>query len=142
MVFFVHEGKVLVQVGPAGTEGNEFAISKGGVWVVPRGKLRCPLLSPAFQSSCALFEMLLSFTAQWQRPVCRPLSAVCRTVGVHNAVVQIEQRIMYDGRRNTHRRTALRALLRDVAPSSWRLALIVPDYLDFASVPRDETRVL
>jgi hypothetical protein len=47
MVFFVHEGKVLVTVGPpaieqdggAGShaEVNEFAISKGGVWVVPRG---------------------------------------------------------------------------------------------------------
>lgn len=49
MVFFVHEGKVLVTVGPPSTEQNgrgasgsetetnEFAISKGGVWVVPRG---------------------------------------------------------------------------------------------------------
>lgn len=49
MVFFVHEGKVLVTVGPPSaeqngrgasgseTETNEFAISKGGVWVVPRG---------------------------------------------------------------------------------------------------------
>lgn len=46
MVFFVHQGKVLVTVGPpalenggAGNESetNEFAISKGGVWVVPRG---------------------------------------------------------------------------------------------------------
>jgi hypothetical protein len=49
MVFFVHQGKVLVTVGPpsgkqnggagAGSKGevNEFAISKGGVWVVPRG---------------------------------------------------------------------------------------------------------
>ncbi|GAB7365393.1 hypothetical protein MBLNU230_g6471t1 [Neophaeotheca triangularis] len=32
MVFFVHEGKCLVDVG-----GNEFAVAKGGVWVVPRG---------------------------------------------------------------------------------------------------------
>jgi hypothetical protein len=49
MVFFVHEGKVLVTVGPPAVEQNgrgvsggeaetnEFAISKGGVWVVPRG---------------------------------------------------------------------------------------------------------
>jgi hypothetical protein len=49
MVFFVHEGKVLVTVGPPAVgqngrgvsgeeaETNEFAISKGGVWVVPRG---------------------------------------------------------------------------------------------------------
>lgn len=47
MVFFVHEGKVLVTVGPptveqngaaaSDAETNEFAISKGGVWVVPRG---------------------------------------------------------------------------------------------------------
>jgi hypothetical protein len=47
MVFFVHEGKVLVTVGPKAvaqkggaainSEMNEFAISKGGVWVVPRG---------------------------------------------------------------------------------------------------------
>lgn len=33
MVFFVHEGKCMVDVG-----GNEFAVAKGGVWVVPRGK--------------------------------------------------------------------------------------------------------
>ena len=39
MCFFVHEGKVLVEVGAAGTgETNQFAISKGGVWVVPRGE--------------------------------------------------------------------------------------------------------
>jgi centromere protein C len=49
MVFFVHQGKVLVTVGPPAVEQNgrgvsgneaetnEFAISKGGVWVVPRG---------------------------------------------------------------------------------------------------------
>ncbi|TKA82507.1 hypothetical protein B0A55_01225 [Friedmanniomyces simplex] len=47
MVFFVHEGKVLVEIGaqgmPPGAGGGEggsvnaFAISKGGVWVVPRG---------------------------------------------------------------------------------------------------------
>jgi centromere protein C len=37
MVFFVHEGKVLVEVGATGLEVNEFALSKGGVWVVPRG---------------------------------------------------------------------------------------------------------
>jgi centromere protein C len=48
MVFFVHQGKVLVTVGPPAIENggagndaetNEFAISKGGVWVVPRGML-------------------------------------------------------------------------------------------------------
>lgn len=39
MVFFVHEGKVLVEVGATGLEVNEFALSKGGCWVVPRGKL-------------------------------------------------------------------------------------------------------
>jgi centromere protein C len=40
MCFFVHEGKVMVEVGPA-TDGetNTFAISRGGVWVVPRGKI-------------------------------------------------------------------------------------------------------
>lgn len=45
MVFFVHEGKVLVTVGPPAVNGregesetNEFAVSKGGVWVVPRGE--------------------------------------------------------------------------------------------------------
>ncbi|KAF2716794.1 hypothetical protein K431DRAFT_350045, partial [Polychaeton citri CBS 116435] len=45
MVFFVHQGKVVVQVGGAAggqgagkqALGEEFAISKGGVWVVPRG---------------------------------------------------------------------------------------------------------
>ena len=39
MCFFVHEGKVMVEVGASSTgETNQFAISKGGVWVVPRGK--------------------------------------------------------------------------------------------------------
>ena len=46
MVFFVHVGKVLVTVGPPAieqngvndAETNKFAISKGGVWVVPRGE--------------------------------------------------------------------------------------------------------
>ncbi|CAK4032663.1 Centromere 3 [Lecanosticta acicola] len=37
MVFFVHEGKVLVEVGAMGLEVNSFALSKGGVWIVPRG---------------------------------------------------------------------------------------------------------
>ncbi|GIZ46619.1 hypothetical protein CKM354_000973900 [Cercospora kikuchii] len=37
MVFFVHEGKVMVEVGATGMEVNQFAISKGGCWVVPRG---------------------------------------------------------------------------------------------------------
>ncbi|KAK0822584.1 mitotic fidelity of chromosome transmission-related protein, partial [Friedmanniomyces endolithicus] len=38
MVFFVYEGKVLVEIGTQGGEVsvNEFAITKGGVWVVPR----------------------------------------------------------------------------------------------------------
>ncbi|KAK5122701.1 hypothetical protein LTR85_003616 [Meristemomyces frigidus] len=39
MCFFVHEGKVMVEIGAQGNgEVNQFAISKGGVWVVPRGK--------------------------------------------------------------------------------------------------------
>lgn len=60
MVFFVHAGKVLVTVGPpaveqsgrglsnSNPETNEFAISKGGVWVVPRGMSSSffPSLSP------------------------------------------------------------------------------------------------
>ncbi|KAI5368188.1 Putative centromere protein C/Mif2/cnp3 [Septoria linicola] len=37
MVFFVHEGKVMVEVGATGMEVNQFALSKGGCWVVPRG---------------------------------------------------------------------------------------------------------
>ncbi|KAK5108925.1 hypothetical protein LTR62_007727 [Meristemomyces frigidus] len=39
MVFFVHEGKVMVEIGGQEMEGeaNGFAISKGGVWIVPRG---------------------------------------------------------------------------------------------------------
>ncbi|KAI7541412.1 hypothetical protein KC317_g16905, partial [Hortaea werneckii] len=41
MCFFVHEGKVMVEIGAGGGgeggEVNQFAISKGGVWVVPRG---------------------------------------------------------------------------------------------------------
>lgn len=38
--FFVHEGKVMVEIGAASVgETTQFAISKGGVWVVPRGEL-------------------------------------------------------------------------------------------------------
>lgn len=50
MVFFVHEGKVLVEVGATGLEVNEFALSKGGCWVVPRGKL-FPLHQSSFRST-------------------------------------------------------------------------------------------
>jgi len=39
MVFFVHQGKVLVRVGEA-----EFCISKGGVWHVPRGAFDFPCI--------------------------------------------------------------------------------------------------
>jgi len=55
MVFFVHQGKVLVNVGPPAlgqnvggleTQTNEFAISKGGVWVVPRGMFPNTFFSP------------------------------------------------------------------------------------------------
>lgn len=35
MVFFVHTGKVHVEVA-----NREFSICKGGIWQVPRGKLR------------------------------------------------------------------------------------------------------
>ncbi|KAI7195686.1 hypothetical protein KC363_g1322 [Hortaea werneckii] len=45
MCFFVHEGKVMVEIGAGGGgeggEVNQFAISKGGVWVVPRGLRSC-----------------------------------------------------------------------------------------------------
>lgn len=37
MIFFVHEGKVMVEIGATGMEVNQFALSKGGCWVVPRG---------------------------------------------------------------------------------------------------------
>ncbi|WPH04236.1 Hypothetical protein R9X50_00712500 [Acrodontium crateriforme] len=37
MAFFVHEGKVLVEIGAPGMEITQFAITKGGLWVVPRG---------------------------------------------------------------------------------------------------------
>ena len=46
MVFFVHEGKVMVEVGATGMEVNQFALSKGGCWVVPRGKLPFSPISP------------------------------------------------------------------------------------------------
>lgn len=41
MVFFVHQGKVTVNVA-----GTEFTISKGGVWHVPRGQCYLRPLSP------------------------------------------------------------------------------------------------
>ena len=40
MAFFVHEGKVLVEVGAKDLEINQFCMSKGGVWIVPRGETR------------------------------------------------------------------------------------------------------
>jgi centromere protein C len=52
MIFFVHEGKVTVEVGDI-----KFGMSKGGVWQVPRGTF----LFPSFVSSViqsALFERL------------------------------------------------------------------------------------
>jgi hypothetical protein len=63
MVFFVHQGKVLVTVGPPAVEQNgrgvaggeaetnEFAISKGGVWVVPRGTFLLCFCFPCFSPS-------------------------------------------------------------------------------------------
>ena len=54
MCFFVHEGKVMVEIGAqGGAEVNQFAISKGGVWVVPRGEFACFLFS--FSSALAFF---------------------------------------------------------------------------------------
>jgi centromere protein C len=39
LTFFVHEGKVAVDMSAGeGCEVNSFAITKGGVWVVPRGE--------------------------------------------------------------------------------------------------------
>jgi hypothetical protein len=64
MVFFVHAGKVMVEVGASGEEGeNEFAISKGGAWVVPRGEL---LLSFLSRLDC--------LTACWLAAICTPPS--------------------------------------------------------------------
>lgn len=65
MVFFVHEGKVLVEVGAMGLEVNSFALSKGGVWIVPRGKLPTSLLSllssPSFlRNSCPQLPRMMS----------------------------------------------------------------------------------
>lgn len=69
MVFFVHAGKVLVTVGPPAVEQsgrgvssgnpetNEFAISKGGVWVVPRG-----MSFDFFSSLSPLHTLLLRHT--------------------------------------------------------------------------------
>ena len=55
MCFFVHEGKVMVEVGAGdGGETNQFAISKGGVWVVPRGKTSFFPISSAVLSGSAL----------------------------------------------------------------------------------------
>ena len=57
MVFFVHEGKVTVEVGVGGgREGTVFAIAKGGCWSVPRGEFDASdiLLSSAFPILLAL----------------------------------------------------------------------------------------
>jgi len=60
--FFVHEGKVMVEIGApgaaggSGTETTQFAISKGGVWVVPRGKHILSLLCCLLPWSWMLLE--------------------------------------------------------------------------------------
>jgi len=75
MVFFVHQGKVLVTVGPPALENggaandaetNEFAISKGGVWVVPRGMFSSSLLS-LLRSDTSACPRLLEATSPLSR---------------------------------------------------------------------------
>ena len=62
MCFFVHEGKVMVEVGGTEADTNQFAISKGGVWVVPRGELSPSLLFPVGWSCiCPLHVICLLF---------------------------------------------------------------------------------
>lgn len=70
MCFFVHEGKVMVEIGAGGGEGgevNQFAISKGGVWVVPRGEFFFFFFLPCFifcgilnSSSCSAAFVIFS----------------------------------------------------------------------------------
>lgn len=58
MVFFVHEGKVTVEVGDV-----RFGMSKGGVWQVPRGMFSCFSLV-FFPLSCsASASFLLDFVS-------------------------------------------------------------------------------
>lgn len=59
MCFFVHEGKVMVEVGGQGMQGdvNTFAISKGGVWVVPRGEFARFLQKIFFLFSSCMLEL-------------------------------------------------------------------------------------
>ena len=52
MVFFVHEGKVTVEI-----EDVQFGMTKGGVWQVPRGEFCCFLL---FAPSCFRSHLVLS----------------------------------------------------------------------------------
>ena len=79
MVFFVHEGKVLVTVGPPAVEQNgrgvsggeaetnEFVISKGGVWVVPRGmSLHC-FSFPFLPSPITITPHCIAFQPQDRR---------------------------------------------------------------------------
>lgn len=54
MVFFVHEGKVTVDI-----EDVQFGMTKGGVWQVPRGKSFFFLFSP-FPLCFLLFLFLVS----------------------------------------------------------------------------------
>jgi centromere protein C len=57
LTFFVHEGKVAVDMSAGeGCEVNSFAISKGGVWVVPRGEFYRFLFS-SMRIPCALPAM-------------------------------------------------------------------------------------
>ena len=59
MVFFVHYGKVVVEVA-----GNEFTISKGGVWQVPRGNaFFLPLIRSIFSRCYSFFLHVLRFVA-------------------------------------------------------------------------------
>ena len=59
MCFFVHEGKVMVDVGAQGegVEANQFAIAKGGCFVVPRGEL-IPFSSILFSPAHAVRRRL------------------------------------------------------------------------------------
>lgn len=103
MAFFVHEGKVLVTVGPPATdsdkqqpETNEFAISKGGVWIVPRGMF---FVFPSLPSNSHIPALLPKSTQMAISPCKRPRRAVNRPPPAHRRVLRDIDRLSHSHRK-------------------------------------------
>lgn len=135
MIFFVHEGRVTVDVGDI-----KFGISKGGVWQVPRGTfdsrlLRFPLHPVCFRSIYFLsipfyFEKLEKNSGVHTAFLCqqRDVSATNTQESPSQAIDRShEPAFSYDGRRNRRserwfidRVTTLPACIVEYVQYTWR----------------------